>query len=118
MKASLHLAAFTLACATAPAPALASSFDCVAPEIPSRSLTREGAHRVQKQIKTWRACYAEREASGHANSDAQRLDAQVDADIQKWMDATRAASSSPASAAVLARIERERIRYMQARHLR
>jgi len=116
MKASLNLAVFMLVCASAPA--LASSFDCIAPEIPSRSVTREGVHRVQKQIKTWRACYAGQEASGRAGSDAQRLDAEVDAEIQKWMDATRLASSSPANAAVLAHIERERIRYMQSRHLR
>ena len=116
MKASLNLAVFTLACASAPA--LASSFDCVAPDIPSRSVTREGVHRVQKQIKHWRACYAVQDASGQVGADAQKLDAQVDADIQKWMDATRSASSNPANAAVLAHIERERIRYMQSRHLR
>lgn len=116
MKASLALVPFVLALAAAPA--MASSFDCVAPELPDRSVTREGVHRVQKQIRTWRACYADQEASGNATTDAQKLNAEVDADIQKWMDGTRLASRNPASSAVLAQIEQERMRYMRSRHLR
>ena len=116
MKASLTLAQLALALASAPV--MASSFDCVAPELPERSVTREGVHRVQKQIKTWRACYAGQEASGNATADAQKVNAEVDADIQKWMDGTRLSSRGSASSAVLAQIEQERIRYLRLRHLR
>lgn len=116
MKARLTLA--TLMLASAAAPALASSFDCVAPEFPHRSITSEGVHRVQKQIKSWRDCYASQEAAGQVTADAQKLNAEVDADIQKWIDATRAASRNSTSAAVLAHIENERARYLRTRHLR
>ena len=116
MKASLTLARLALAFVVAPA--MASSFDCVAPELPERSVTRESVHRVQKQIKTWRACYADQEASGNATADAQKLNAEVDADIQKWMDGTRLSSRNSASSAVLAQIERERIHYLRTRHFR
>jgi hypothetical protein len=116
MKASLVLV--RLALTLAAAPAMASSFDCVAPDLPERSVTREGVHRVQKQIKTWRACYAGQEAAGNATADAQKLNAEIDADIQKWMDGTRLASRSSASSAVLAQIEQERMRYLRLRQLR
>lgn len=117
MKVSLTLAMFLLASATAPAQA--SGFDCVAPEFPHRSSSNESVHRVQKQIKTWRSCYAGQEAAGHVTPDAQKLNAEVDAGIQKWIDATRSASArNPVNAAVLAHIERERTNYLRSGHLR
>lgn len=116
MKACLTLAALMLA--SAAAPAQATSFDCVAPDLPDRSITNQGVQRVQKKIKTWRDCYASQEAAGHVTADAQKLNAEVDAGIQKWIDATRAVSRNPASAAVIAHIEHERARYLRSRHLR
>lgn len=115
MKACLTLAALMLALA---APAQATSFDCVALELPDRSITNQGVHRVQKKIKTWRDCYARQEAAGHVTADAQKLNAEVDADIQKWIDATRAVLRNPANAAVIAHIEHERARYLRSRHVR
>lgn len=117
MKASLTLVTVVLALATAPV--LASGFDCVAPEFPQKSTSNEGVRRVQKQINSWRTCYAGQDAVGHATQDAQKLNAEVDAGIQKWIDATRAASArSAVSPGTLAAIERERTDYLRSVQLR
>lgn len=111
------LVAAVLAAATAPA--LASGFDCVAPEFPQKSTSNEGVRKVQKKINSWRACYAEQDAVGHATQDAQKLNAEVDAGIQKWLDATRAANGRNAvSAGTLLTIERERTDYLRSVQLR
>ena len=111
------LVAVLLAAATGPA--LASSFDCVPPEFPQKSTSNESLRRVQKQINSWRACYAEQGAVGHTPHDAQKLNAEVDAGIQKWIDATRAATGrNSVSAGTLAAIERERTDYLRSIQLR
>lgn len=111
------LAAAVLAAATAPA--LASGFDCVAPEFPQKSTSNESIRKVQKKINSWRACYAEQDAGGHATQDAQKLNAEVDAGIQKWLDATRAAHGrNSVSAGTLLTIERERTDYLRSVQLR
>ncbi|NML61245.1 hypothetical protein HHL21_09165 [Massilia sp. RP-1-19] len=105
--------------ALADAPALASGFDCVAPEFPQKSTSNESVRRVQKKINSWRACYAEQGAVGPATQDAQKLNAEVDAGLQKWIDATRAASGrNSVSAGTLATIERERTDYLRSVQLR
>lgn len=117
MNVSLTLAAALLA--TCAAPALASGFDCIAPEFPQRSTSNESARRVQKQVKLWRACYAGHDLAGQANADAQKLNAEVETGLQNWMDATRLASSrSGANEATLAHIERERTLYLRSIRLR
>lgn len=117
MKSFLTLAALVLAAASAPA--LASGFDCVAPEFPEKSTSNESVRRVQKQIDSWRVCYAGQDATGHATQDAQKLNAEVDAGIQKWIDATRAAASrGTVSPRTLATIERERTDYLRSVQLR
>jgi hypothetical protein len=111
------LVAVTLAAATAPA--LATSFDCVQPDFPQKSTSNESVRRVQKQINSWRACYAEQGAVGHTPQDAQKLNAEVDAGIQKWLEATRAATGrNSVSAGTLATIERERNDYLRSVQLR
>lgn len=112
MKINLALAAALLTiCAT---PALASSFDCVAPEFPQRSSSNESVRRIQKQVQSWRACYAGVEMSGHANADAQKLNAEVETGLEKWIEATRLASRrNRVNAAVLSHIERERTLYLR-----
>ena len=117
MKAFLTLVTVVLAAATAPV--LASGFDCVAPEFPHKSTSNESVRRVQKQINSWRTCYAEQGAVGHTPQDAQKLNAEVDAGIQKWLEATRAATGrNSVSAGTLAMIERERTDYLRSVQLR
>lgn len=116
MKASLPLAMLIMV--STAAPALATSFDCVAPELPLRSTTEADVHRVQKKIKIWRSCYAGQHAAGQVTPDAQKLNVEVHADIQKWIDATRAVSPNPINASLLAYIERERNDYLDLRHKR
>ena len=117
MKSFLTLVTVVLAAATAPA--LASGFDCVAPEFPQKSTSNDSVRRVQKQINAWRACYAGQDAVGHATQDAQKLNAEVDAGIQKWIDATRAVSGRNAvNPGTLAIIERERTDYLRSVQLR
>lgn len=117
MNVFLTLARVVLAAATAPA--LAASFDCVQPDFPQKSTSNESVRRVHKQINSWRACYAEQGAVGQATQDAQKLNAEVDAGIQKWIDATRAATRrNSVSAGTLATIERERADYLRSVPLR
>lgn len=117
MKITLALAAVMLA--TCGAPALASGFDCVAPEFPQRSKSSESVRRIQKQVQSWRACYTGYEVAGHANADAQKLNAEVETELEKWISATRLASRrNPVNAAVLSHIERERTYYLRTVQLR
>jgi hypothetical protein len=117
MKVSLALVAVALASITAPA--LASGFDCVPPEFPLRSTSNENARQVQKQVRSWRTCYVGFGAIRYATQDAQKLNAEVDAGLQKWLDATRAAAGRHAVApGVLADIERERTAYLRSVQLR
>lgn len=117
MKVFLALVAVALAsCA---APVLASGFDCVPPEFPQRSTSAENVRQVQKQIRSWRTCYVGHGAIGYATQDAQKLNAEVDAALQKWLDATRASAGRHAvAAAALADIERERTDYLRSVQLR
>lgn len=117
MKVSLTLAAVVLA--TCAGPVLASGFDCVAPEFPQRSTSKESVRRVQKQVKSWRACYAGQDLAGQTNADAQKLNAEVETALERWMEATRSASArNAANLATLAHIERERTLYLRSYQLR
>lgn len=117
MKITFALAAALLV--TCAPPVLASGFDCVAPEFPQRSSSTESARRIQKQVQSWRSCYSGYEVSGTANADAQKLNAQVETELEKWIAATRLASGrNPANAAVLSHIERERTYYLRMVQLR
>lgn len=117
MKITLALVAVMLIiCGT---PAIASGFDCVAPEFPQRSSSNESVRRIQKQVQLWRACYTGYEVAGNANADAQKLNAEVETEVEKWIAATRQASSrNPANAAMLSDIERERTNYLRTVQLR
>ena len=109
MKVSLALVAV----------ALASGFDCVQPEFPQRSNSTDSVRQVQKQVRSWRTCYAGYGAIRYASQDAQRLNAEVDAGLQRWLDATRATAGRRAvSAVALADVERERLDYLRSVQLR
>ena len=110
MKFSCLLAPLLLAAGMAPA--LASGFDCVQPSLPERSTTNESVRRVQKQIRAWYACYSDFAATGQATRDAERVGAEVDADIGRWLENTRAYSKQNRSH--LAHFERERSKSLRA----
>jgi hypothetical protein len=116
---ALALALAALALASCAGRALASGFDCVQPEFPQRSTSSENVRQVQKQIRSWRTCYAGYGAIRHTSQDAQKLNAEVDASLQKWLDATRALTARNALAAgALADVERERTDYLRSVQLR
>jgi hypothetical protein len=86
MKPLMPIVALTLA--WAPLLAQAASFDCVSPVFPEQSTLKQNVRRVEKQVKAWRTCYASYRVR-HDSADAARLNAEVDADFEKWMAATR-----------------------------
>jgi hypothetical protein len=93
------------------ASAQASSFDCIAPELPERSMSNESVRRAQKQIRQWRNCYASFNAGGRFEGDAARLNVEVDINIQRWLDNTRAHSRGYAD--ILSSIERDRRTFLR-----
>lgn len=95
----MPIVALTLACG--PVLAQAASFDCVSPVFPEQSTSNKNVRRVEKQVKAWRTCYASYRAR-HDSADAARLNAEVDADFEKWMAATRAHSRAAAKGGVAA----------------
>jgi hypothetical protein len=100
-----------LACVLGAGQAQAASFDCVAPVFPAQSTSKEGVRRVEKAVRQWRACKAAH-AAEPATVDVDRLDAEVDASLAKWLAATRAYSSGQFNGqAVLAQFEREKVEY-------
>lgn len=93
------------------ASAEASGFDCEAPKLPERSTSNEGVRRVQKQVRIWHRCYKAQAASGQVTADAERMRAEVDSDIVRWLENTRATSRSHAGP--LGSIERERRTFLR-----
>lgn len=110
MKFSCLLAPLLLTAGMAPA--LASSFDCVQPSLPERSTTNESVRRVQKQVRAWYACYSDFAATGETTRDAERVAADVDADIGRWLENTRAYSKQNRS--YLAHFEAQRSKSLRA----
>jgi hypothetical protein len=88
VKTSLTLF-LVLACASASAQA--ASYDCVAPVFPDHSTSNEGVRRIEKQVKQWRACKDSHRAEMDT-LEADRLNAEVEANLGKWIAATRAYS--------------------------
>ncbi|WP_147373876.1 hypothetical protein [Massilia cavernae] len=93
------------------ASAAASSFDCVPPELPERSISNESVRRVQKKIKVWHRCYASHLVNGHASPDAEKLNLEVDLSVRKWLENTRVCSRNRAD--ILASIERDRRTFLR-----
>lgn len=89
--------------------AQAASFDCVAPIFPDHSTTREGVRRVEKQVRQWRACNAAHRSAAESVQ-VDRLNTEVDANLAKWIAATRAHASG-SSQPMLTEIEREKVDY-------
>lgn len=89
--------------------AQAASFDCVAPVFPDHSTSKEGVRRVEKQVREWRACSAAQRASAKSVQ-VDRLNTEVDANLSKWITATRAYSHG-SSRNALTQMERERVEY-------
>lgn len=95
MKAAMLIAALVLSGGTVSAHA--ANFDCVPPVFPEQSTSAEGVRRVEKQIRAWRTCYTGYTAK-HNSADAAKLNADVDAGVEKWMASTRAYSNHNAAA--------------------
>ena len=93
------------------APAAASSFDCVQPELPARSTSNESVRRVQKKIKVWDNCFAGHTVNGYAAPDAEKLNLEVHASVRAWLENTRAYSRGHAE--ILAGIERDRRTFLR-----
>ena len=83
--------------ASAGARADAPVYDCVAPVVPTYSTTNEDVCKVEKQVRAWRACNVER-ASLIDPVKLRKLNADVDAQLDKWILATRAYSTGAADA--------------------
>lgn len=89
--------------------AQAASFDCVAPVFPEHSTSKEGVRRIERQVREWRACNAAHRASGESVQ-VDRLNSEVDANLAKWITATRAYSNGN-SHNMLTEMEREKVDY-------
>jgi hypothetical protein len=72
--------------------AQAASFDCVAPVFPPVSTSSEGVRRVEKQVRQWRAC-TEAHRAQMGLMEVERLRAEVDLGLAKWIASTRAYSN-------------------------
>lgn len=93
------------------APARSASFDCVAPEFPAQSTSAEGVRRVEKQVRQWRACKAAHRAE-MGSAEVERLNAEVDVKLAKWIASTRAhASGQGGGQRVLIEMEQEKVEY-------
>jgi hypothetical protein len=89
--------------------AQAASFDCVAPVFPEYSTSKEGVRRIERQVREWRACNAAHRAGGESVQ-VDRLNSEVDANLAKWITATRAYSNGN-SHNMLTEMEREKVDY-------
>jgi hypothetical protein len=85
---------FVLACGSASVQAATS--ECVAPVFPDHSTSTEGARRVDKQVKKWRACFQAHSAKAGA-PDLSKLNAEVDAKLAAWTASTQAYSNGQAA---------------------
>jgi hypothetical protein len=93
------------------ASAQAASFDCVAPVFPAHSSSNEGVRRVEKQLRQWRACYAAHNTRV-ASVEVDKLNAEVDANLAKWIAATRFYSKGQSGGHErLTQMEREKAEY-------
>jgi hypothetical protein len=100
---------FFLLLACLAASAQAASFDCVAPVFPDHSTSNEGVRRIEKQVRQWRACNV---AHRSESVDVDRLNAEVDASLAKWIAATRAyANGQLKDQRTLTQMEREKVDY-------
>lgn len=108
VKTSLSLL-LVLACAAASAQA--ASYDCVAPVFPDHSTSNEGVRRIEKQVKQWRACKDSQRAEMDT-LEAERLNAEVEASLGKWINATRAYSKGQLNGrGTLTQMERDKADY-------
>lgn len=92
------------------ASAQAASFDCVAPEFPAQSTSRQGVLRIEKQVRQWRACKAAHRMEMDS-AEVERLSTDVDAKLAKWIASTRANANGPTGQRVLTQIEQEKVEY-------
>lgn len=108
MKTSLPL---LLVLAGAAVSAQAASYDCVAPVFPDHSTSNEGVRRIEKQVKQWRACKDSQRAEMDT-LEAERLNAEVEASLGKWIAATRAYSKGQFKGGnTLTQMERDKTDY-------
>ena len=89
--------------------AQAASFDCVAPDFPVHSTSSEGVRRIERQVREWRTCTAAHRAGGEAVQ-VDRLNSEVDANLAKWIAATRSYSNGH-SDNMLTEMERQKVEY-------
>lgn len=88
--------------------AQAASFDCVAPVFPDHSTSKESVRRIEKQVREWRTCNAAYRSTVQSVQ-VDRLNTEVDANLAKWIAATRAYSGG--SSHMLTEMEREKVDY-------
>lgn len=104
---NLNALSIMLALACTAGSSAAASFDCVTPVFPDYSSSSEGVRRVERQVQAWRKCHAEYRALQDTVAVA-RLNDEVNADMEKWIGATRAhLARQGLSAPGLSRLERE-----------